>query len=1269
MRTLSTLLMIFVFAGLMGQQADYYPVPEGLKNTAPLTRSDAMAFGQIEYLTLPESYAGRSLPDSIDNSAYPWFRPIFSQEVYPNCMQSTSIAYNFTYEINRLRDLPASDSNNQYTTHFAWNFFNGGNGWYGVNYLYTMEVLKNHGTPSVADYGGMYNGGGQRWMSGYEEWYNAMNNRIAGYYAIYVGDEKGLLTLKHWLNDHLDGSETGGVASFIACSPWGLEKLPPESPHSGKDVMTAWCNEPLHGMTIVGYNDSIRYDYNGDGKFTNDIDINGDDIIDMKDWEIGAVKFANSYGESFANDGFCFMMYKTLADDISGGGIWQNTVHVVEAKEKHDTRMTYKVSLEHNHREFIRVRAGISSDTNAMYPEHIHSFMIFNYQGGPHYMQGNDTTADHKTIEFGLDVSPLLTMAEPGRPYRFFLIVDEQDEDNLGTGQINYFSLMDYQDGLAEIACEEENVPLMENGSTLMSVVYTPDFDKVNITTEQLPVFEPGVPVEVQMQATGGQPPYQWNLDRNYVMNAIADGFPDTDQELLISDSYEDTLAVKVLEFSFPFYGVEYDTVMLSSSGYLYFDENMFFWSYLVDMGYFIRNNRVVAPFLYSEMFISPNYDNGLWYEGDDEKATFRWKTTMKSQPGGTEANFALTLYRNGNISFYYGDINFDGDFRWGAGVSDGDNLNFSLSASGRAGDIEAGSGVEFLARRLPAEMSIDREGLLQVVQNEASSISDVTVLVRDNTLVQAARSYQLTDGPEIWLELDKGNRISNGQEADFNLEFTNRGTSTLNNVTISLQCSHPQISVSDDQQQLTAVAPGQTIEVPAAFSCITGVDLNDSENVIFEVKATSGTQTYEKNVVFASSAPSLDIFDFSILNENNLLEPGHSELLKIVLVNKGSRESTLTNATLYCSAAGIDITDPEMDFGSIPSGGMGVAMAEVSASYNINFGHEIDFVLVTEDQEGLSRELELKFRVGKVPVCVIDLDPQRNSGPNIHGLLQQMDVESMYTNVFPTSLLNYQSVFICLGVQFSYHELSWIENQKMISYLDNGGNIYLESRVHWNMEDNYPVFDRFNIDTEAYPGLYEVLDGVDSTFTEGLAFRNTANQPFCYFRLKPVAPAFDILTGRTYPYIAAVAYDAGSYKTIGTLFELGSLVSSDTCQVESYMQEVLDFFGIVESSLGTAEYGMPSLKDKLHSYPNPFTNETYIAIELTESTLVQATVFDLRGRQVNEIQPAARMAKGHHSLRWDGRNQTGQALPGGIYVFRVRLGDQVISGKMILIR
>ena len=117
-----------------------------------------------------------------------------------------------------------------------------------------------------------------------------MLNRIGEVYSIDVSTEDGINILKYWLFDHLEGEETGGVASFYAASPWNLTTLPNGSPEAGKHVIKEWLFPASHAMTIVGYNDSIRYDYNEDGEYTNDVDINGDEVVDLKDWEIGGFR-------------------------------------------------------------------------------------------------------------------------------------------------------------------------------------------------------------------------------------------------------------------------------------------------------------------------------------------------------------------------------------------------------------------------------------------------------------------------------------------------------------------------------------------------------------------------------------------------------------------------------------------------------------------------------------------------------------------------------------------------------------------------------------------------------------------------------------------------------------------------------------------------------------------------------------------------------------------------------------------------------------------
>ncbi len=82
-----------------------------------------------------------------------------------------------------------------------------------------------------------------------------------------------------------------------------------------------------------------------------------------------------------------------------------------------------------------------------------------------------------------------------------------------------------------------------------------------------------------------------------------------------------------------------------------------------------------------------------------------------------------------------------------------------------------------------------------------------------------------------------------------------------------------------------------------------------------------------------------------------------------------------------------------------------------------------------------------------------------------------------------------------------------------------------------------------------------------------------------------------------------------------------------------------------------------------LGNYPNPFNPETTIRYALPESDHVRLAVYDLAGREVAVLVDGAQPA-GEHVARFDGRD-----LPSGSYAYRLRVGEEVETRTMTLVK
>ncbi|MRR09240.1 T9SS type A sorting domain-containing protein, partial [bacterium] len=80
------------------------------------------------------------------------------------------------------------------------------------------------------------------------------------------------------------------------------------------------------------------------------------------------------------------------------------------------------------------------------------------------------------------------------------------------------------------------------------------------------------------------------------------------------------------------------------------------------------------------------------------------------------------------------------------------------------------------------------------------------------------------------------------------------------------------------------------------------------------------------------------------------------------------------------------------------------------------------------------------------------------------------------------------------------------------------------------------------------------------------------------------------------------------------------------------------------------------------------FGQTTAISFQIPRPGIVDLAVYNIAGQKVRTLicgpQPA-----GRHSVRWDGRDGSGRALAGGVYLARLNADGSSRTEKLILVR
>jgi flagellar hook assembly protein FlgD len=113
---------------------------------------------------------------------------------------------------------------------------------------------------------------------------------------------------------------------------------------------------------------------------------------------------------------------------------------------------------------------------------------------------------------------------------------------------------------------------------------------------------------------------------------------------------------------------------------------------------------------------------------------------------------------------------------------------------------------------------------------------------------------------------------------------------------------------------------------------------------------------------------------------------------------------------------------------------------------------------------------------------------------------------------------------------------------------------------------------------------------------------------------------------------------------------------------------ELINLEAIMESDSlfsGVKENVKTENKLKAVAFPNPFSSAVSIKYALYENVNVSFEFMDVMGRVISRIY-TGKQQEGINSFTWNGKDDKGSDLPGGIYFYRIRAGGETYESKII---
>ena len=252
-------------------------------------------------------------PSRVDNSNSKYFPAIKDQGSLNSCTTWSTVYYQMSYAVNKALNRDAKFSKNVFSPAWVYTMANEGEN-SGNYYADILKILSEIGAVPMTKAPAMteVDGDNVRNVKATKEmWLEASKYRVDEYYSIDLKRESETPVIESPKDTDLEAIKKALALGEVLTGTtyaykWNRSKIKKDNrvrenaSYEGQYIVTD-CTGKIkgaHRITIVGYNDNIWVDINKNNQ--------------VEEGEKGAFKIANSYGDTYDNNGFIWISYDAV---------------------------------------------------------------------------------------------------------------------------------------------------------------------------------------------------------------------------------------------------------------------------------------------------------------------------------------------------------------------------------------------------------------------------------------------------------------------------------------------------------------------------------------------------------------------------------------------------------------------------------------------------------------------------------------------------------------------------------------------------------------------------------------------------------------------------------------------------------------------------------------------------------------------------------------------------------------------------------------------